>query len=320
VEVTCRLYRPGDETGIIELYRSAFNFDMSAELWRWFYVQMPEGPAAIAVAESEQGDIVGHYALQPRSFWLGGKPCVAAIAVGYMLHPSARKVNVLIEMGDRGYEACRTRNMAFLYAFPNEIGMSVHQRILGWTPMPTLTEWDGAPSAVPRSRSHTIAVWDRWPEGPVRLAPSRASAPVAGRRTVEWLRWRFFDRPSAGVSERYRLHVASRGNVIEAYAALKRYYRDGISYAHILDWQPIDASASEELFVSLRRTFEEWEVDRFSCWAEPDSSLAEALRQANVQQSGRATNFCFLDLRDGKDSPLSSLDSWSLTMAESDVY
>ena len=33
----CRVIEPGDETGIIELYREVFHLRMSPELWRWMY-------------------------------------------------------------------------------------------------------------------------------------------------------------------------------------------------------------------------------------------------------------------------------------------
>ena len=47
----CLGYRPGDEAGIIELYRRVFKIEVSLELWRWAYHTPPTGPAIVAVLE-----------------------------------------------------------------------------------------------------------------------------------------------------------------------------------------------------------------------------------------------------------------------------
>ena len=39
----CRPYRPGDEAGILDLYRAVFHFQMSPELSRWMYQRLPVG-------------------------------------------------------------------------------------------------------------------------------------------------------------------------------------------------------------------------------------------------------------------------------------
>lgn len=319
-----RPYQAGDESGIIELYRTVFDFEMTPALWRWFYVEVPMGPATRVVGVDERNRIVAHYALQPRQFWRRGSACTAGIAMGHMIHPAARDVSVVLELASIAYEACRRSGMAFLYAFPNAMGMPVHELLLDWTRMPEQVEWDGALSVLPSSKSTStsIAVWDRWPDHDLELASSLTApaAAIAGRRTAEWIRWRFFDRPEHDPGQRYRLHVAGEIGTVEAYAALKRYDRDGIVYGHILDWQAPDPNLAEQLFTSLSSSLIDWGAERFSCWAPGASTLQPLLVRTGVSETGQRSNFCLLDLRPSDDAPAAGTDDWCITMADSDIY
>src|SRR6516164_3073299 len=74
----CRSFRDGDEAGILQLYRDVFQLDLTLPVWQRAYQQCPNGPAVITVLEND-GDIVGHYAVQPRGFWVSGERCIAGI-------------------------------------------------------------------------------------------------------------------------------------------------------------------------------------------------------------------------------------------------
>ncbi len=116
---SCRLYRPGDEHSIIELYREIFHINMSVEHWHWVYQLPPAGPSVIVVLE-HQGQIVGHYAVQPRHFWIAGDRCRAGIAIGTMLQPAVRSVPAFNEVAQQAYVECRRQGYHWLYAFPND--------------------------------------------------------------------------------------------------------------------------------------------------------------------------------------------------------
>src|SRR5262245_21856335 len=93
----CRSYQPGDEAGIIKLYRQVFDREISEEFWPWCYLRSPDGPAVIVVLEDDEG-IVGHYAVQPRTFWESGTRCLAGIALGTMALTKVRSVIALTTM------------------------------------------------------------------------------------------------------------------------------------------------------------------------------------------------------------------------------
>lgn len=320
-KVRVRPYRPGDESGILALYSAVFSLDLPQKTWDWTYQQVPEEAAIIVVAENAQG-IVGHYAVQPRPFWLDELPCLAGLAVGTMVHPSNRNLTLLVEMAHLAYDLCRQRNLLFLYAFPNDVAWKIRQMVLGWQALPQLTEWEGA---LPLADSLPISKIDIYKNLPIESLAS-LSLPktsenhkgIGSRRTSAWLNWRFFEKPDA----EYKLLVAGSLDNVEGYAVLKEYVRLGVRYGHIVDWQvPITkASIAKNLLASAWKEFAQSKVERVSCWALPLSSLFQLLQDAGLAPTGRKTNFGYLNLSLGSDVLLASSDNWNIQMCDSDVY
>ncbi len=332
--ILLRPYMAGDEAGILALYREVFDLEMPLPLWRWYYSEMPHGPAVVAVAEQE-GRIVGHYAVQPRPFSLGAVPCLAGLAIGTMIHPAARDVTTLVELAQLAYDMCRERGILILYAFPNDQAWRVRKALLGWQELPQVVEWEGSSSALTDVFGEQHGLPDdlgkvasalQYPQ--FRFGTDNASTnihTISGLRTWDWIGWRFFGKPDA---EYVVPTVGASGGepgVVEAYAAAKRYVRDGVPYGHILDWQTAhgmqgDKEAAGKLLFMLQRQFTQWNVERVSCWACPASSLRPYLRQAGFTPTGRQTNFGYLSLMPQADDLLKDGDAWDVQMADSDVY
>ncbi|HZZ28601.1 MAG TPA: GNAT family N-acetyltransferase [Pirellulales bacterium] len=325
----CRPYQPGDEHGILDLYRQVFQLEMTPEQWRWFFQASPDGPAAISVIESD-GRLVGHYAVQPCAFWFQQRRGIAGLAVGAMLLPEARSVSALVQLAKLAYEIARQRGWAWLYAFPKDDSHVVHCKLLGWQPLPKIVEWDGPLSllsgsaATDQAAAHppvqNIQVWRQMPTHLDfnDFNPAADDPHICGLRSTDWLRWRFFDRPGG----EYVLHTISHGSHVTAYAVTKRYQREGVRYGHLLDWRmaPPAANAADELLASVfRQLVDDWQVERISTWATGRSELSAALGKAGLALTGRNSNFCHLDLQ-GDHGQLSEENAWQLEMADSDIY
>ncbi len=137
-------------------------------------------------------------------------------------------------------------------------------------------------------------------------------------RSVEFLKWRFFDQPQG----EYVLHTVLQRETVAGYAVTKRYSREGVKYGHLLDFQVLAGSpeCAGSLLNSVWRQLAEWEVNRVSCWLSGRSDLAKLLAGAGLTQSGSKTNFCYFDLIDRHQSILDCNSAWQVEMAESDRY
>ena len=321
----CRAFQPGDEAGIIDLYRDVFHLQMSPELWRWMYQSPPAGPAIIVVLERDDR-LIGHYAVQPREFYFAGRRTNVGFAVGTMVLPELRSVKALVEMAQLAYSSCRERGLPWLYAFPNDVAHKVRCGLLGWKALPQLVEWDGPLPTINRAPSDQIRTWRHFP---VELnfddllfesnAPSTTSEhQIRSARSAVWLRWRFFDRPGG----EYVLHTIDDDGQVTAYAVAKRYTRDGVNYGHILDWRVGSRAEhqSDDLLSSLWKQFHQWEVQRVSCWASGQCGLAKILARSGLTLSGTKNNFCYFDLDGSHGTELSQASAWQVEMADSDVY
>jgi hypothetical protein len=295
--------------------------DLPAESWHWFYQRVPDGPAIIVVAENDEG-IVGHYAVQPRPFRLRAATCLAGLAVGTMVHPSARDVTTLVEMAHLAYDLSRERGLAFLYAFPNDHAYRIRRMLLRWHTLPQVMEWEGALPSSAWDLGSRARIWETPPlsDGTYSSLPvdELSRDAICGQRSPEWLRWRFFENPEAD----YVFHVVETSEAVRGYAVSKRYQRDGVWYGHIVDWQvgSPDGLVERQLIGSVWQQFAKWQVERGSCWALPKSSLYAQLRDAGLTQTGRRTNFTYLPLSPEMDTELASEEAWSIHMGDSDVY
>ena len=73
----------------------------------------------IVVLERE-GRLLGHYAVQPREFWIAERRATVGFAVGTMVLPEVRSVAALVDLAEQAYVLCRERGFPWLYAFPND--------------------------------------------------------------------------------------------------------------------------------------------------------------------------------------------------------
>ena len=60
-DIKIRLYQPGDEVGITELFKEVFGREMFLDEWRWKYIESYPGKVYSTVAVHEELGVVGHY-------------------------------------------------------------------------------------------------------------------------------------------------------------------------------------------------------------------------------------------------------------------
>jgi hypothetical protein len=319
-DVIVRAYCPGDETGILALYREVFEVDIALKTWQWTYQDNPDGPAIMTVAQS--GDrIVGHYGVQPRPFWLDGQPCLAGLTVGTMVHPCARNLKTFVDLAQLAYELSRQSGMQFLYSFSRDDAWKVRQVVLGWQALPQLTAWEGSlqPCGLP---NHPIEVYPDLSvtalAGMQILKHLESEKGIGSRKTTDGLNWRYGKSPFA----KYKLLIAGSLQQMQGYAVLKEYVRDGVRYGHVVDWQvPAgEMVIAQSLFDATRQEFLKAQVERLSCWALSQSSLFDLLQAGGFTDCGPSTNFGYLNLALENESILANHKIWNIYMGDSDVY
>ena len=321
-----RAFRPGDETGILDLYRVVFKLAMTPEEWRWYYQGASAGrpsPSVIAVAEAEDGRIVGHYAVQPRPFCLSGRRCLSGLVMGSMVAPEFRNIATFIDLAKMAYSMSRERGIELVYAFPNDNVWLVRQRMLDWQALPSLVSLVAPPGELRVPEIDAAGIPELAPDhgfpGAEWMEPCAAEG-IRAVHTPDWLSWRLRERP--GVE--YPLFVHRASGEVTGYIALKRYRAaDGRVDGHVVAWRVKpgeEESSGVTLLARAKVWFEGAGVDRVSMWLLPRSPLHGVAVRAGLRPGQDRKNFGYLALDGGLEGELSAPDRWDVTMSDSDVF
>lgn len=139
---TMRDYRPGDENGILQLWRDAFpEGEMertSPDYWHWQFMAPPAGKGKIKLAVD--GDkIVGQYAVIPVAMQMMGDQMVGSLSLDTMTHPDYQRLGIFKTLANQVYMELGQEDIPLTYGFPNENSLNGFVKYLGWAHISTLT-------------------------------------------------------------------------------------------------------------------------------------------------------------------------------------
>ena len=205
--LTLRPYRPGDEEGILALFKRAYDRERSLAHWRWKFCQNPAGQQ-IMLAVTQSGEIVGQFAGLPT--WAAKGQCsyLLSQAVDSMVDPRFRR-----GLKNPGLHVKLVRTFlskymgqdagALVYGFPTPVA----GRILVGTGLGTvlhqvtelkrgLIGWLGTLSGRLASLRYQIKQVSRFPSTVDRLwEQCRVELPFAIIRDARYLNWRYAHCP-----------------------------------------------------------------------------------------------------------------------------
>jgi hypothetical protein len=207
-----RLYRPGDEGGIVALHNLVFPENpLGLDAWRWKFEANPTGMKWIAVAFDESGGMIGHFSVVPMRGLIRGGRTIVSQATDAMIHPACR--GAILGRNNIFSRVVRTmiENYGALcplsYGFPAPRHLKLGRILLGYRPL----------YKVPR---HALPL-DGWDTGRrrslrgrflVREAPSFGGSadrlwqsleeehPYGVIRDSSYLNWRYRDCPNRNYS------------------------------------------------------------------------------------------------------------------------
>lgn len=318
----------------------------SAEFWQWEFVDNPDGPARLFIAEDE-GRVVGHYAIIPQRFSFSGTHVMGSIVVDVMTHPDYRFQGMFKKIG-RFSLAQAANGIGFATGYPIRkevmpghlaIGWNVHQRIpvlvrpLDWS---AVAERFGLPfgraiaSVASRwrrftgSRRSCPAVAERIAAiGPDQLAELQALCASALAkfvhrvRSVAYLRWRYFDNPAW----RYELLGLWRGDELQAFVALRRAKLLGVDSLAIVDAACLE-HAADALVRLLKHAVDMGTRDRLAvagAMITRDSLVYRAMRRAGFYPGPHRFSLILYAMDPGLTPVLDDRESkWFLMWGDTD--
>lgn len=240
--VNIRAAQEGDAEKILSLFENVFGFSRGTEHHRWKFLKNPTGSQLVVVAETEQGDIVGQYALWPVMLQLGKQKYLGAQSLDTMIHPDFRGQGLFMTLANASYELAVAQGVKVLYGFPNANSYGGFIRRLNWDhtgDVPYLVRpirpglyrripWWLAPAAnvasrfLPRGVAKGYQISFEIPADEELEQLFAMSAKYKGvcrvARSADWERWRFAEE----AGQDYRWVVARKGSLIRAACVIGR--------------------------------------------------------------------------------------------------
>ncbi|MDH5202642.1 MAG: GNAT family N-acetyltransferase [Nitrospirota bacterium] len=119
-KLTIRLYKPGDEQGIINLFKEIFKREMTLEEWQWKYTGRGNKKVYSSVTVNENNQIVAHYGGIPHRMMYQGRE-VYGLAIGdVMVQPHYREFKLFRELAALVPDEAAIDGFILGYGFPQE--------------------------------------------------------------------------------------------------------------------------------------------------------------------------------------------------------
>lgn len=120
-----------DGVGVVDLYKRAWTGRQvwTAQLWRSYYAQYPEGTPGILVAEDENGALVGHLSLLPSLTSKGHKLMMQSHVI---VDANYRDGSVLDKLLEAAQTFARQNGADMIVAYTAYRFSRVLQRLYGW--------------------------------------------------------------------------------------------------------------------------------------------------------------------------------------------
>ncbi len=310
-----RVWQPGDETAILELFQASFGRKLAPEFWEWRFRDHPAGDPLIMLAW--QGDrLAAHYGASQAPLWCDGEVVPAALSMTTMTHPNDRGKGLVEAVGEALYETLRSADYAAVWGFPNAMINATRRRKLAWVPVddvPTLSMNVAAARTVPHDcaiQVQTVGAIDaRF--GTLQKALAQPDT-RAGLRDTRLLKWRIDDNPV----NTYTRYIIQAGEGIAAYAITKSFGDQAID---VIDLQAADDSHVTALLAAILEQARAKSVSQLNCWCLRMDPARTAIERFGFAATAPVTYFAGRNfdrrIRDFTDSR-----RWRLSMMDSDLY
>lgn len=134
IETKLELVEHQDAIG--NLFLSAFGKPLPLDLWRWAYLENPNGEPIVTLCYDD-GVLVGHYAMIPMPLRSDQVHLNSYISMTTMVAISHRKHYLFTSLAHAAYAIAKERGIDIVMGFPNEQSAPGFRKHLNWTLPPS---------------------------------------------------------------------------------------------------------------------------------------------------------------------------------------
>ena len=304
-----RVWQPGDEVAILDLFGIVFGKPMAEAFWRWRYLDHPAGGPLIALAWD--GDrLAAHYAASRAPLLVDGISRPAALSMTTMTHPDYRGQGLFERSASVLYDQMTAEGIEAVWGFPNRNSNVPFRRKLQWSaiadiPVLACDIRPGKPA--PQTLLGVARIDARFDLG----RPPAAGVQADHRADI--LHWRIDCHPQ----NRYLILTLPASVGLDGYAILKPY---GDADFDLVLLAAADDRAYPDLIAGTLAAVEARGGRRINCWSMPQDPARIALERVGFQAVAPVTYFGARGLSAGVNLRLEDARRWRIAMVDSDIY
>lgn len=314
-----RNYQKGDENQIMYLFRLAFRKEMTAEYWRWRFMQNPDGPCMIKLMwDGEQ--LAGHYALSPVIMNVEKEKILTGLSVTSMIHPSYVGLGIFNELAEALYaEHHQNNHVMAVWGFPNVNSHYVFMHSLQWRDVSVLPMMSASVHQLKKAAPITLRPIRQFSAKHQQMAGELIKpSGIFTDRHPSYLNWRYLDCPVHSYAA-YEIFT----NDLQGFIVAKviKSFNDPDSYE--LDIMEVFLPPSPRLLAAtlnaLIANFPAFTLTKLNCWIPLHHPLHGCFERIGFRNDLPLTYHGTRVMGEKMDAMLDPA-KWYLSLGDSDVY
>lgn len=340
-EFTVRLYEPGDEVGILDLFNRTFSEDNPGFVprtladWQRLFEQNPAGQQMMVAVDAQQ-KLIANYSSTPAFCSVRGEKrlCTQIVdsCVDKAWRRSLRKGSVFVTIGAEFLRYFSTPGRQpfddFIYGLPNEKAFPIGTRVLGYkpvhVPLYALVHHVNAGTAgfidTLAGQAGGVTVEELagtdWSEIGALFDAHKSELQLGLWRDAPYLAWRYAPREV----DPYRTLLARRGGRLVG-ALVVRMGWFGHRLLPLVDWigPGADREALAALLAQACRLGLAAGAQKLETWVTPNTAHHATLASLGLVPEPTVFNLCIMVFSPDFDLAWAKAN-WFFTMGDSDIF
>lgn len=274
VDWIIRKFNEGDIEHFLDWRELVARRKKTEEYYKWEYFESPWCPSETTIADY-QGKIVGQYSTQRYEAFYFGKKIMASLSFDTGTHPDFRRQGIFVTLGNHHFKEEGKQDVHFSTGFPNENFWPGGKKFNwhGLCPIPLLENENIniLPNEPPKEYEFIeIEIFDEDFKG--FSENFKDEIPIYLNRTMEYLNWRFCDKPSLeGLKYHYdysKFKILDKSGEMISYIVIKYYESDDQTILHLVDFLiPNDESIYNSILNFLIEKAKEQRIKKVSLFS-----------------------------------------------------
>ena len=309
-------FKAGDEKAILDLFKLAFNKEMTMEYWKWRFQDNPFSNEFMIHLMWEGDLLVGHYAISPIEMIVNDEVTKTALSMTTMTHPEYNGRGIFTQLSSSLYNELKEKyKYAMVWGFPNNNSHYAFIKNLKWKNLATIPMLSLKRASFKKIESDLNFEQHSNFTASLSQKLSSVNKVVRINKTEKYFNWRYVTNPSAD----YKIISINDEFGIIVYKLIPSFSNSDKFEIDIMEIQfnqnPIQL---QELLSSILE-LEKLEIEKFNLWVSIFSDDYLHYKKLGFVSQMPITYLGCLNLA-SENKNLSQYKEWDINIGYSDVF